>query len=96
MQLDVEDNRKRNGKPVVSAYSPDDAIESLKVLPQPIQATTKTYIVTSRPHHDQAETMHNMVETFEYDGEPHFLHTIVHTESPYRAYRALSISFSIS
>ena len=35
-------------------------------------------LINSRLHHHQAETMHRMVETFEYDGEQFLIrHTIV-------------------
>ena len=70
MQLDVADTRTRkDGSHVVLAYTLDNAIELLKVLSTTLLDTASPCY--SYTIHQQAETMHQMVETFEYDGE-HF------------------------
>ena len=70
MQLDVADSQEIDGEPVVADYKrSDNAIEMLKVpeSPHPTPMSPPTH--TNRHNHHQAETMHKMVETFEYDGE---------------------------
>ena len=66
MQLDVEDIR------TIGHYKrKDHSFELLKV-PSPLfhHHRVAYYSDTYHHHHYQAETMHKMVETIEYDGEP--------------------------
>ena len=42
--------------------------------------TPLPHVIPDHTIHQQAETMHQMVETFEYDGEPHFSRTRVYAE----------------
>ena len=75
LQLDVADAQKRDGVPVVADYKRNDnAIELLKVSYRS-HFPAVSLLFPYNAHHaiitHQAETMHKMVETFEYDGE-HF------------------------
>ena len=71
LQLDKADDQKYpSGRHHVEPYAPgDNSIELLKVPHHCITARPPYKIPTPESYRYQAETMHKMVETFEYDGE---------------------------